>query len=146
MKLFVGFRCSLRGGDPCAAKNIARVYSDRGNHSRAMLWYGRASACGDGDALVEVGRGYYKGVGVRPDPNYAVRCFRRAIASRNITQAGREDAMFQLGVAFHEGRGARKSNALAIKWLSRANINDDHAEAQNLIERAKQKKGTGHAS
>ena len=43
--------------------------------------------------------------------------------------------MFHLGVAFHEGRGVKKSRGLAIKWLSQANQDDDHAEAGNLIER-----------
>jgi TPR repeat protein len=43
------------------------------------------------------GRGYYQGVGVRPDPFLAVRYFRKAIASRNITQWDRELAMFWLG-------------------------------------------------
>jgi hypothetical protein len=100
-----------------------------------MFWYRRAVASGDADALVEVGRRYYAGVGVRHDPEHAVRCFRKAITSNNISQAGREDAMFHLGTAFHEGRGVKQSNARALKWLSRANRDDDHAEARNLIER-----------
>lgn len=86
-----------------------------------MIWFQRAAASGDGDALVEVGRGYYAGVGVRRDPGHAVSCFRRAMRSNNISQAGREDAMFHLGTAFHEGRGLKQSDALAMKWLSQAN-------------------------
>ena len=108
------FKRALRQNNPCARNNIACVYRDQGNNRRAMFWYERAAACGDGDAWVEVGRGYYKGVGVRSDPSYAVRCFRKAIASRNITIAGREDAMYYLGVAFHEGRGVKKSDAKAL--------------------------------
>ena len=100
-----------------------------------MFWYRRAVACGDGDALVELGRGYYSGKGALCDPNQAVRHFRRAIVSRNITQAGREDAMFRLGLAFYEGRGVKRSNARAIRWLSQANRDDDHIEARALIER-----------
>jgi TPR repeat protein len=100
-----------------------------------MFWYRRAAACGDGDALVELGRGYYSGIGARPDPKQAVRLFRRAIISRSITQAGREDAMFRLGLAFYEGRGVKRSNARAIGWLSQANRDDDHIEARALIER-----------
>lgn len=129
------FKRALRQGDPSAPGNIASVYKDRGNHRRAMFWYQRAIACGDGDALVEVGRGYYTGIGVRRNPKRAVRCFRKAIISKTITQAGREDAMFRLGLAFHEGRGVKKSNGRAVRWLSQANRDDDHAEANNLIER-----------
>jgi len=128
------FKRALVQSYPVAPNNIASVYADRGNNRRAMYWYQRAVACGDGDALVEVGRRYYAGVGVRRDPEQAVRCFRKAITSRNISQAGREDAMFHLGIAFHEGRGVKQSNARAIKWLSQANKDDDHAEARKLIE------------
>ena len=129
------FKRALRQSYLVAPNNIASVYSDRGNHRRAMFWYHRAAACGDGDALVEVGRRYYAGVGVKRDPERGVRCFRKAIASKNITPAGREEAMFHLGAAFHEGRGVKQSNVRAIKWLSQANQDDDHAEARNLIER-----------
>jgi len=43
--------------------------------------------------------------------------------------------MFYLGTASHEGRGVKQSNARAVKWPIRANKDDDHAEARNLIER-----------
>ena len=118
-----------------APNNIASVYADRGNNRRALFWYQRAANWGDGDALVELGRRYYAGVGVRRSPEYAVRYFRQAITSKYISQAGREDAMFHLGTAFYEGRGVKQSNVRAIKWLSQANKDDDHAEARNLIKR-----------
>jgi|HubBroStandDraft_2_1064218.scaffolds.fasta_scaffold427894_1 TPR repeat protein len=131
----VWFKRALRQSYPCAANNIASVYADRGNNRRATLWYQRAADCGDGDALVELGRRYYAGLGVRRDPRHAVRCFHKAIARENIAQAGREDAMFHLGIAYHEGRGVRRSDVLAIKWLSRANKDDDRPESRSLIER-----------
>ncbi len=129
------FKRALLQSYPTAPNNIASVYEDRGNNRRAMFWYQRAAASGDGDALVEVGRRYYAGVGVRRDAGQAVRYFRKAITSNNISQTGREDAMFHLGAAFHEGRGVKQSNARAIKWLSQANKDDDHAQARNLLER-----------
>jgi hypothetical protein len=132
------FKRALRQNDLSAPSNIASVYRDRGDNRRAVFWYQRAVAAGDGDALVEVGLGYYTGVGVRRDPEHAVRCFRRAIASKAISQAGREDAMYHLGVALHEGRGIRQSNARAVRWLSQANKDGDHGEARNLIEKITQ--------
>jgi uncharacterized protein len=96
------FKRALRQGDTCAPNNIARVYQDRGNYRRAMFWYRRAVACGDGDALVELGRGYYGGIGARPDPKQAVHLFRRAIISRNITQAGREGEAGASQAGVHE--------------------------------------------
>jgi TPR repeat protein len=104
-----------------------------------MFWYRRAAASGDGNALVEVGRRYYAGIGVRRDPNRAVGCFREAITSRDISQAGRENAMFHLGVAYHEGCGVEKSSVRALQWLSKANIDDDHTEARNLLKRIARK-------
>jgi TPR repeat protein len=129
------FKRAFRRNYPCAANNIASVYQDRRNHRRAMFWYSRAAASGDGDALVEVGRCYYRGLGTKRDPNHAVLCFRKAIASKSISPAGREDAMFHLGVAFHEGRGVKQSSRQALKWLSEANQDDDHPEACKLIEK-----------
>jgi TPR repeat protein len=128
------FKRAYSQNDLCAASNIASIYRDRGNNRRAIFWYRRAVALGDGDALVEVGRAYYNGVGVKRDPKRAVRCFRQAIKSKMITQAGREDAMFHLGVAFHEGRGVKKSDARAIRWLSKANQDGDHADASEVTE------------
>ncbi len=128
------YKRALRQGDTGAANNIATVYRDQGDHRRAMFWYLRAAAA-EGDAWVEVGVRYYQGIGVRRDALEAVRCYRKAIASKNITEAGRESAMFYLGVAFHEGGGVKQSDARALKWLRLANVDDDFAEARDLIER-----------
>jgi TPR repeat protein len=86
------YKFALRQGNICAPNNIATIYRDSGNERRAMFWFRRAIASGDGDALVEVGRRLYKGIGVRCNVDQAVRHLRKAIASKNITQAGREEA------------------------------------------------------
>jgi TPR repeat protein len=128
------FKRALRQDYPIAS-NIASVYKDRGDHHRAMFWYRRSAAAGDGEALVELGRGYYGGLGVRRDATQAVLCFKRAIASEFISQAGREEAMIHLGLAFYEGRGVKKSDLRALRWLSQANKDDDHPEARRLIQK-----------
>jgi TPR repeat protein len=129
------YKQALRRGSSCAASNIATVHRDRGDHRRAMLWYRRAVAMGDDEALVEVGFRYQNGIGARRDAIEAVRCFRKAIAGKYISEAGRESAMFYLGVAFHEGCGVKKSDARALKWLRLANVDDDFAQARDLIEK-----------
>lgn len=128
------YKRAWRGGDSSAPNNIATVYRDRGDESRALFWYRRAITCGDGDALVEVGRRLFTGCGVRSDAGQAVHCLRKAITSRNITQAGREEAMFLLGVAYHEGRSVRRSLSLALRWLSKSNRDGDRPEARTRIE------------
>ena len=129
------YKRALRQGNAGAANNIATIYRDRGDHRRAMLWYRRAAAMGDGEAWVEVGFRYYEGIGVTRDPAEAVRCYRKALARYYISEAGRESAMFYLGVAFHEGCGVKKSDARALRWLRLANVDDDFAEARDLIEK-----------
>jgi len=140
------YKRALRQGSAIAPRNIATVYRDHGNLRRAMFWYKRAVACGDGDALAEVGERLYMGIGVRRDADEAVICFRKAIASKNITQAGREDAMFRLGVAYHEGQGVRQSMSLALKWLSLSNRDGDRPEAEALIITLKRKRRRTSAS
>jgi uncharacterized protein len=131
------FKRALRQGCSIAPNNIASVYRDREDHRRALFWYERAAVGGDGDALVEVGIQYYAGQGVRRNPKHAVRCFCKAIRSRNISQLGREVAMFRLGMAYREGQGVKQSNAKALEWLSTANRDDDYPAARTVIETIK---------
>jgi len=127
------YKRAVRQSDSSAAVNIACVYNDRQDQRRAFFWYQRAAAMDDGDALVEVGVRYYEGRGVMRDPKGAVGCFREAIQSGNISQAGREMAMFWLGRAYREGCGVSQSNTRAIEWLSKANCDDDIPAARRLI-------------
>lgn len=92
---------------------------------------------GDGDALIEVGRRYYAGQGVKRNQEYAVDCFRTAIRSKRgvISEAGRESAMLCLGMAYQEGLGLKRSDAKALYWLSKANLNKDNPTAQQAIKR-----------
>lgn len=136
------YKRALRNEKSCwaAATNIATVYRDRGNNRRAFYWYKRAADYGDRDAFVEVGFRLYHGIGVKRAPKEAVCYYRKAIASKIITQiteGGREDAMYHLGVAYYEGRGVKKSMPLAIKWLSKANADDDYDEARELLQKIK---------
>lgn len=128
------FKSALRKGDSCAAANIAAVYEGRGDHDRAMIWYRRAAHEGDQDASMEAGRGYYS-----RDPERAVRYLRKAIRSRNISQWGREEAMIQLGRAYHDGRGVRRSDVFAMRWLSRANRDNDHDDVRELVRKITRK-------
>ncbi len=137
VKALFWFKSALRQGSSVAAGNIASVYRERKDHRRALFWYERAAAGGDGDALVEVGIQYYAGQGVRRNPKHAVQCFRRAIRSKNISQAGRELAMFHLGVAYRQGQGVNQSNANALRWLSTANVDDDIPAARAMIKNIK---------
>jgi TPR repeat protein len=86
------YRLAYRQGSGAAASNIATVYRDEGRPALALAWYKRAASLKDGDAAVEVAKHYLEGSGVRKHRGLAVAALKRAIASRHITEAGREKA------------------------------------------------------
>jgi len=124
---------AFRAGDSCAANNIAITYRENGDLRRAFKWFRRAAEARDGDALVQLGIHYYWGKGVRRNPRAAVRCFRAATKTKNISGMGRDDAFFFLGIACHEGRGVQASIPNAKKFFKQANIDGDHAAADKML-------------
>ncbi|WP_374659560.1 hypothetical protein [Phenylobacterium sp.] len=82
-----------------AANNIAILYREQGRAAAAFRWFARAAEHGDGDAMVEVAKRRLKGHGVRRSTDQARRILMRALASRNITEAGREEAAALLAAA-----------------------------------------------
>ena len=94
------YRQAARSGDSTATSNLATVYRDAGKAALAFQWWKRAVDMRDGDAAVDVGYCYQYGIGTRKNTPNAKRMFRRAIASRDITQYGREAAMYHLALQF----------------------------------------------
>ena len=129
---------SLKNGNESAATNIAVIYRDRGNSRRALFWYQRAVELGDGDALLALGRSYYYGIGVRRNYHKAIEYYRKAIASKDITEFDRENAMYCLGMAYFEGHGVEHSLSLAQHWFEQANVDDDYPEAQDMLKKIHQ--------
>jgi hypothetical protein len=89
-----------REGNPVAASNIATVFRDLGQGARAVRWFLRSVRAGDGNALVELGKMYERGLGVTISPNKACEYYFQAISHQNITLAGleyAEEAIERLG-------------------------------------------------
>jgi TPR repeat protein len=126
-------RKAFRGGNSCAAHNIAITYRESGDLKAAFKWFRRAAEAGDGDALIQLGIHYYWGKGVRRNPRAAVRCFRAATKVKNSSGMGRDDAFFFLGIAYYEGRGVQASIPKAEKSFKRANIDSDHVAADKML-------------
>lgn len=84
---------AYRQGKASAASNIATIHRDCKNPTKMVWWFRRAIAMGDNDALLELGKSYQTGIGVRKDPNRAERCYQRLVASQAVTEHGREQAM-----------------------------------------------------
>jgi len=129
------YRRAVRGGSSTAATNLATIHRDAGNSRLAFQWWKRSEEMCDGDAAVDVGYCYQYGIGTRKDATNARRMFRRAIASRNISQYGREEAMYHLAVQFIDEGKLR----LALPLLKRASADDDFPEAASLVNQIKTK-------
>jgi TPR repeat protein len=123
------YRRAARSGDSTATYNLATVYRDVGKAALAFQWWERAADMRDGDAAVDVGYCYQYGIGIRKSTANAKRMFRRAIASKDISQYGREEAMYHLAVQFID-EGKRR---FAVPLLKRAAADDDFPEAASVL-------------
>jgi TPR repeat protein len=125
---------AFRGGDSCAANNIAVTYRENGHLRQAVRWFRKAAAAGDESVLIQLGIHSYWGKSARKDHATAARCFRKAIRSNNVSELDRDDANFYLAIPYLEGKGVGKSQRTAKKYLERANRDNDHLAAQRLLE------------
>lgn len=130
---FKWYKKALRRDGPIVGNNIAITHRQMGNYTAAVRWFRRGVREGDGEAVLQLGIHYYWGKGVRRDSKAAVRCFRSAIQSRNISEGDRDDAFFLLGLAHYEGKGVRASLPKAIKLFERANKDDDNPAAREFL-------------
>ncbi len=124
---------AFHAGDSSVALNIAITYRENDKLKAAVRWFRKGVDAGDGEAMIQIGIHCYWGKGVRKNPRAAVRCFRAAAKSKNISGSGIDDAFFFLGIAHHEGRGVPASLPRARKFFNRANIDGDHAPAAKIL-------------
>ena len=123
------YRRAVTLGSAAAASNLATVYRDAGKARLAHKWWLRSAAMGDGDSAVDVGYGYQYGIGTRRDPVRAKHMFKRAVASRNISQYAREAAMYHLALQLVDEGNLR----LAVPLLKQATADDDYPEAASVL-------------
>ncbi len=123
-----------RAHDASAATNIGCIYRDQGKHRLAFRWFLRSIEMGDEDSLVEVGKRYLLGPGVRRDYRQALLYLHKATKAEMITESGRDDAFYYLGIAYKDGLGVTKSLLKARKMFERANRDGDHNGAAEQLE------------
>ena len=119
-------------GDSSAMSNVAAAYRILENFRLAARWYRKAAEHGDGDAMTEWGYCLQHGVGVRRDERSAEQAYRRAIASKWITDFCREEAMHHLAILL-VGRRSASSRRAAARLLRVANADGDYPQAQALL-------------
>jgi TPR repeat protein len=133
-KALFWLRRAFRGGDDLLApNNIAVTYRENGNSRQAVRWFTKVDTSRDDGVFIQLGIHSYWGKGIRTNHEAAVRFFRKAIKGKNVSECDRDDANFYLGIAYLEGRGLRKSLRMAQKHFERANRDNDHLAAQQLL-------------
>ena len=83
-----------------------------------MEWYTKAANQGDVDALCNLGRCYYEGLGVQQNYYKAVEWFNKA------ANQGHAGAQCYLGYCYHYGKGVQKNESLAKTWIKDAASKD----------------------
>jgi len=93
---------------------------------QAMSWYEKAAAQGYASAQLNLGLGYYNGVGVAQDYKQAVLWLEKAAAQ------GHAGAQNNLGVLYVRGQGVTQDNVEAHKWWALSAENGNKSARGNL--------------
>jgi len=83
------YRLAYRGGSDTAANNIGVIWRERGEVSRALMWFQRAVRLGDGDANLQIAKIYLH---IKPDLRKAVQYLKSACKAQSITEGSRDEA------------------------------------------------------
>jgi len=127
---------ALAQGDASASHNLACVYRDMRKPSLAFRCFKRAVEMGSDDDLLDCALCYLTGYGVAQDFALAAECLERVRAcdSERVTRATHESALYWAAVINLLGlTGSKRSVSKARQMLERANVDDDHAQANELL-------------
>ena len=123
------YRRAADMGSPTAATNTATIYRDARKFRLAFQWWKRSAEMNDDDAAVDAGYCYLYRIGVRRSPVLARRMLKRASASRDISEYGREEALYLRALDFIDNGKTR----LATPLLARASADGDFPEAASVL-------------
>lgn len=101
-----------------------------GDFAEAAVWFQKAAADGDLEALTNLADLYAGGLGVRLNRKQAVNWYRRAASLGNI------GALVKLGDSYAEGKGVRKSVADAYYCFTLAAMEMDGEERATVDRKA----------
>lgn len=121
-----------RTRDGAAAGNLATWYRDTDDHRRAMAWYGKSAATGDGDAYVDLAYACYYGLGTRRNVARALSALGRADHAPSISPYSREEASYLRAVILLD-RGRSGDTATATPLLQQAAADGDYPEADAVL-------------
>lgn len=101
-------------GLPAHQNNLGLMYEEEGAFREAFAWYTRAAESDDANAQTNLGRLYFRGVGVARDYAMAARWFGRA------AEQGGAAAQYYLGLTAEKGLGRERDLQKAAAWYRRA--------------------------
>jgi uncharacterized protein len=111
-------------GDAIAETDIGKMYAEgRGveqDFAEAKLWFEKASAQNQPDALYNLGLMYANGEGVAQDYAQATKWYRLA------ADRGQIDAQNSLGIRYKRGEGVAQDYVQAHKWFALSAANAIH--------------------
>jgi TPR repeat protein len=125
-------RNSMRGGT-LATENIPAEYRGIGNYRRAVFWWRRLATSDDGDACLDLAYSLEHGLGVTRDRHRALQMYRKALAARRISQAGREEALYHRALCLLTGRSSAAVVRQAVIDLRRAAADGDFPQAAKAL-------------
>jgi hypothetical protein len=94
----------------------------------AFVWFGRAAAQGDTEAMNMVGRCHENGWGAPVDLERAAASYRAA------AEGGRDWGQYNFGNLLFDGRGIAPDRPQALRWYLRA-ASQRHGRAMNIVAR-----------
>ena len=127
---------ALAQGDASAAHNLACIYRDMRKPSLAFRYFKRAVEMGSDDDLLDCALCYLTGYGVAQDFAHAAECLKRirALDSERVTRATHENSLYWSAVINLLGlTESKRSVTNARRMLEQANADDDHAQANELL-------------
>ncbi|MBX3257652.1 MAG: sel1 repeat family protein [Chitinophagaceae bacterium] len=122
-------------GSPIAADNLALYYKNKGNYKAFKKWLDRSlmKLPNNGEALFELAKYYYEGLGGRKAYKKSYKLFIKALGTKDISFFTREEFFFIIGKMYFSGYGVKKSLRKAKYLFYQANIDNDHPDVNNFI-------------
>jgi len=77
-----------------------------------LMWYERAAAQGNAEAMFRLGRLYYSGLGMKADYKKALVWYKKA------STEGSTEARFDLGIMYANGDGVPRDYVLSYMWFN----------------------------
>lgn len=127
---------AIAQGNASAAFNLGCIYRDLKKPNLAFKAYQRALSMGDRQALLQIGLCQLLGVGTKQDLAAAATSFNTVHSSHSdsVSQRARENALYWSALLQLLGAGGvKKSITGARALLKGANADDDHEQANELL-------------